>query len=101
MAASVGGLALGREELETRSGEVQCCAKDFEFSPKGPGKPLLEFKEGTWLGQICILEKSLEQYCAPARPTNEAEAVICAGKEDVSIKMVAGKMPHRVRIKGH
>lgn len=39
---SYGGGAVGREVLETQSGEVLCCAEDFEFCPKAAGKPLFK-----------------------------------------------------------
>ena len=67
------------------------------FCPEAVGKPLPDFKEGAWRGQIGILERSLEPQCAPERQTDEAEAVICARKDDVSLKMVAEKMPRRGR----
>lgn len=70
---------------------------ETEFCPEAVGKPLPDFKEGAWRGQIGILERSLELRYAPERQTDEAEAVICARKDDVSLKMVAEKMPRRGR----
>lgn len=46
VAAAVVRVAAGREVLGTPSGEVLCCAEDFEFCPKAAGKPLQRVKEG-------------------------------------------------------
>lgn len=55
VAAAMVGVAAGREVLEIPSGEVLCCAEDFEFCPKAAGKPLQHVKEGV-CGIVCPSE---------------------------------------------